>query len=185
MQDYCEALEFYLRSIPSRYLDRILFVDNSNTDLSPLQRLVESVEHDKRVELISFDGNRYPPEYGKRYGEFKLLDHGLANCGFVADTDVLWKVTGRLRVLNLVKLIESAPAEFLFYCDLRDVPFIGNTFGGNQWMDLRLFACTVEGYDRFMRGRYPELRNHGSFGPEQQGRRAELRPGYGCSSNSL
>jgi hypothetical protein len=56
---------------------------------------------------------------------------------------VLWKVTGRLRVLNLEKLIATAPERYDFYCDLRSVPLIGERLGGNHWMELRTFSCTV------------------------------------------
>ena len=54
---------------------------------------------------------------------------------------------------------ESAPENYGIYCDLRNVPFIGNRLGGNQWMDLRLFSFTVRAYDQYLRERYLELRH--------------------------
>jgi hypothetical protein len=55
-------------------------------------------------------------------------------------------------VLNLAALIESAPTTCSIYCDFRNVPMIGNLLGEeSRSMDLRVFACTIAGYDRFMR----------------------------------
>ena len=76
LNDYLDALRFYLDT-PDAVVNRILFVDNSASDLGPLQDLVRNHAHGKRVELISFSGNDHPPERGKAYGEFKLMDHGL------------------------------------------------------------------------------------------------------------
>ena len=167
LEDYRQALRFYM-AMPNHFVDGILFIDNSNADLSDLQRMVDAEANGKRVELISFDGNDHPPEFGKGYGEFKLLDFGLARSELVRRRAecLLWKVTGRLRVLNLAALIESTPRACSIYCDLRSVPIIGNSMGGNRWMDLRVFSCTLAGYDRFMRDAYPRLKRGECRSPE-------------------
>jgi hypothetical protein len=167
LEDYRQALRFYM-AVPNHFVDRILFIDNSNADLSVLQRMVDKEAQSKRVELISFDGNDHPPEFGKGYGEFKLLDMGLAKSQLIRERieRTLWKVTGRLRVLNLTALIESAPTTCSIYCDLRNVPIIGNSMGGNRWMDLRLFSCTLAGYDCFMRDEYLHLKASECRSPE-------------------
>jgi len=172
LDDYRRALEFYL-SLPNSLVDRILFLENSSSDLSVLRRVVESLEHDKKVEFNSFTGD-YQPEFGKGYGEFQMLDYGLSECRFLSKADVVWKVTGRHRVLNLSRLIETAPQDYTVYCDLRSIPFIGGDFNlqavpfigkrlgekyRNQFMDLRVFSCTVDGYDRLLRNQYLQMWN--------------------------
>jgi hypothetical protein len=150
MQDYLEALRFYL-SVPNRHFDRIVFVENSGSDLAPLRELAGGAG--KRVEFVSFDGLDYPPAYGKAYGEFKLIDHGLEHAALLADfgpSDVLWKVTGRYQVRNIGRLIATAPAGYALYGDFR--------LRAHKWFDLRVFSVSRAGYDRFFRGRYPELR---------------------------
>ena len=94
MKDYCEALDFYL-SKKSRLIDRIVFVENSHSDLSPLQRLAENNRGSKQVEFVSFYGLDYPPEYIRGYGEFKLLDYAFHNsrlltqfCTFPENTEL-------------------------------------------------------------------------------------------------
>ena len=64
LNDYLDALRYYL-SWPAKVIDRILFVDNSNSDLMPLVEAVTRLPHDKDVELISFSGNDHPYQFGK------------------------------------------------------------------------------------------------------------------------
>lgn len=141
LNDYLNALRFYLE-LPSSVIDRILFVDNSNADLTPLVTLVKTLPHDKRVELISFSGNDHDPRLGKAYGEFKLMDFGLAHTHLFQPDDIVWKTTGRLRVLNLPALQASSQRKnFDVLCDLHNLPWIGSgLWVGNQHMDLRVFA---------------------------------------------
>jgi hypothetical protein len=166
LDDYRTALLFYL-TLPTRLVDRILFIDNSDYDLTPLVEAARAQAGDKRVEFVSFQGNDHPPYFGKGYGEFRLLDHGLARSSLVRPGDVLWKVTGRLQVANLAELIDSAPPAYGVYCDLRSVPLIGDRLGGNHWMDLRVFSVTADAYGRILRGRFPYMRVREGVAPEQ------------------
>ena len=156
-RDYCEALKHYL-ALSSAYVDRIVFIENSGCDLTPFRQLVDDTKHDKKVELIGCNTNDYPGKYGRAYGEFLLMDYGFSKSRLIGESDVFWKVTGRLRVLNLTHLIETAPPEYALYCDLRNVPFVGQRFGGNQWMEMRLYSCSVSGYNRLFYGRSSDVR---------------------------
>lgn len=150
--DYLEAMRYYLL-LPNTVIDRILFVDNSNSDLSPLAELVRSLPHDKDVELISFEGNDHPHQRGKAYGEFKLMDYGLSNTTLFGPEDIVWKTTGRLKFLNLPEMTERcSKLYFDVLCDLHNVPWVGS----GQWqnyhnMDLRVFAFRVRAYDAILR----------------------------------
>jgi hypothetical protein len=110
MEDYKTALKFYL-SCSNKLIDRIVFIDNSNTDLAPLTEIVRLSSTDKKVDLISFDGNDHPVQYGKGYSEYRLLDYGLGNTKLLKDFDTFWKVTGRLCVTNIEHLIKTAPEQ--------------------------------------------------------------------------
>jgi hypothetical protein len=90
-----------------------VFVENCGFDLSPLADVVSVTRAAHRVEFVSFDGLDNPPRYGRGYGEFKLLDYASENSRTVAAADagtMLWKVTGRYRVLNITRIIRSAPS---------------------------------------------------------------------------
>lgn len=156
LEDYKSALLFYL-TLPDSLFQHILFIDNSNSDISELEKLVDKVNHNKNVEIMSFDGNNHPPSYGKGYGEFKLLDYGLTKSKYINQNSIIWKITGRLKILNLAKLIKSYSEEYDLYCDLRNVPFIGNYLGGNQWLELRIFCTSMSFYSKKFLKIYPEL----------------------------
>lgn len=152
MRDYLESLDFYL-GIPTCRVGQIIFAENSGSNLAPLRELARARKGDKEVEFIRFAGLDHPPEYGRGYGEFKLLDHVLTHSQVIANlppSALLWKGTGRYRMLNLAELIETAPVGYDLYCDMKSRPL--------PWMDVRFFSFTVSGYHRLLRGVYHELR---------------------------
>ena len=159
LHDYLESLDFYL-ALPPDVVDRILFVDNSGSDLSPIEQFVRTRAADKVIELISFQGNDHAVSYGKAYGEFKLLDFGIEHTSLLAENDHFWKVTGRLRVLNFADMVPAVTNNYDVLCDLHNLPLIGTgKFFSNHWMDLRLFSCTTKAYKNVFAGRHQE------FGP--------------------
>ncbi|MCQ3976716.1 MAG: hypothetical protein DPW09_25080 [Anaerolineae bacterium] len=109
--DYERALAFYLTLI-GKGVDYIVFAENSNADISRLHELVHRNGLQDRVELISFYGLDYPAEYGKGYGEFKLVDYAMSNSRLLSaemSKAVIWKVTGRYVVKNLSEVIRQRP----------------------------------------------------------------------------
>lgn len=152
LNDYLDALRFYL-SLPNTVINRILLIDNSNSDLTPLADLAQQLSHDKDVELISFEGNDHPYQRGKAYGEFKLMDYGLANTTLFGPDDIVWKTTGRLKFLNLAELTECCrKLHFDVLCDLHNVPWIGSGKWHNYHnMDLRVFAFRMRAYNAILR----------------------------------
>lgn len=150
MLDYVWALEFYL-NLPNDVIRRIVFVENSNADLTRLRRLADR-HPQKQVEFVSFFGLDYSPSFGRGYGEFKLMDHAFEHSESLAKLephDPIWKGTGRYRLLNIDKLVRSAPMNYELYCDFRDKPI--------PWMDLRFFSFSKESYLRNFKGLYPKL----------------------------
>jgi hypothetical protein len=159
LRDYLASLEFYL-SLPTEVIDRILFVDNSGSDIAPIEEFLRQRVADKVVELISFQGNDHSVSYGKAYGEFKLLDFGLKHSSLLSENDHFWKVTGRLRVLNLADMAAAVKTNYDVLCDLHNFPLVGTgKVFANHWMDLRLFSCTRSAYQKLFAGKYEE------FGP--------------------
>ena len=150
LDDYCNALRYYL-SLPSDTFDRVVLVDNSNSDVSELLEIAESHAGDKRVSVLSFEGNDHPPEWGKAYGEFRLINHALEQATELSsDNGVFWKVTGRLRCTNLVALARSRPRSCTLYADLRRFR--------DKWFDLRTWAADRTTYSSFFASRIEAMR---------------------------
>jgi hypothetical protein len=146
LQDYHEALGFYLGLI-DRPLHGIVFVENSDSDVTTLRQLVASRGLSGRVEFLCNYGVHLYSEKGRAHGEFKLLDYAMTASIMVIEAGanhVVWKITGRYTVKNLASMIASAPRGFDAYVDMKDHP--------RRWMDMRLMAWTSTGYDRIFRG---------------------------------
>lgn len=151
LQDYKAALQFYL-DLPKEVLPRILFVENSNSDVSELRNMAARYT-EKETEFVTFYGLDYPPGFGRGYGEAKLLDYGMDHSEIVAKLrmdDVIWKATGRLKLLNFAELSASAPDSLDLYCDLKDYPM--------PWMDMRFFAFSKTGYETLFRNMAESVR---------------------------
>jgi hypothetical protein len=149
MKDYCEALEFYLRRC--KMIDRIVFIENSDSNLTRLERIAGRHRRDKQVEFLSFYGQDYPAEYTKGYGELWSLDHACRNSCLISqlkDDGKCWKVTGRYKATNLDELVRTAPISYDLYADFRF---------WKKLVDVRLFSFSRGGYERLLLGRYPEL----------------------------
>lgn len=95
---YIEALRYYLDNTEVK----IVFVDNTKCDLTPY---FEKDVEDGRLELLSFDGNHFEKTKGKGYGESLIIEYGLNNSRFLIDTDLIIKITGRLKCLNIHQVI--------------------------------------------------------------------------------
>jgi hypothetical protein len=152
LADYLEALRFYLGT-SGEAIKQIVFVENSASDLTALRELAANYPN-KRVEFISFYGLDFPANYGRAYGEFRLIDHAFEQAdGILAklpDDERIWKATGRLRLRNIAAMVANAPAKYNLYCDLR------NRRG--TWMDLRFYSFTPKGYREIFKGIAEKLR---------------------------
>ena len=152
LRDYLDAFEFYLK-LPNDCFSRIVIADNSNSDVSALQAMGERLGQGKEIHVLSFDGLDHPASYGRGYGELKLMDRVVDEYEPIAKLPpetIVWKGTGRYKLLNIAKMIRKSPEPFDFYFDQRTWP-VG-------WFDMRFFAFSLAGYRRILRGRYQDLR---------------------------
>ncbi len=142
--EYIRALLFY-RALIGRGIDRIVFVDNSNSDLSAFHPVAEGYP----ITLLSYQGISYPSSYGYGYGEMALVQHAMDHVPELGEGIVV-KVTGRYRVTNLARVVRSASG----------VDFAGDIWNRRQpWLDMRVVMWTKRGYDALLRDSYLLLRD--------------------------
>jgi hypothetical protein len=162
LQDYQRALEFYL-SMVNVCCEGIVFAENSNSDVSNLQQLVSQYGLSDRVEFLVFDGLDYPSHYDRGYGEFKLIDHAMSHSKMIRKGDesqdqsgdertVIWKITGRYIVKNLIQIILCQPPHFDVYCNCRNYP--------KHWVDTYFIAWTSAAYETCFRDIYHRLKTN-------------------------
>jgi hypothetical protein len=123
-QDYYEALRFYINNTSHK----IVFVENTNSDIQALK----AIDNHGRVEFLQFDARNESSKYGKGYGEMLILKYCMDNSCLIKNTDWIFKITGRLVLKNVVKIIDSnlSRKEVDIFADLK-----GNLF----YSDSRCF----------------------------------------------
>lgn len=152
-RDYLDAFRFYL-GLLGEGAGGLVLAENSQADLSELRALADASGHSARVELISFRGLDHPAEFGRAYGEFKLIDHAVAQSRLISEIgpdESVWKITGRYVVKNMRHLLVGRPDTFDLYCNIRRYP--------TPWAEMFLFAWKRRAYDTFLRGIYPLFRH--------------------------
>jgi hypothetical protein len=162
--DYVAAFRGVLESAGGAF-DEVAFAENSGADLGEFREIAGARRGLPAARVLGYDANDFPPEWGRAYGEFRLLDLAFADLA-PADDDELWKVTGRVRVTNLAQIAEAAPRPFDLYCDCRRLPRIPGLYAGKRWMDMRLFAVSGAFYRRELLGLHPRLRHELTGTPE-------------------
>lgn len=150
LHDYVEAFKYYLDD-RNTYIDGIIFVDNSQHALEEINNLARNYRGEKLIEILSFWGLDYPVEYGRGYGELKLIEYAYSNSKVMQnmkDDDRLWKVTGRLQVTSISKIIKQTTGHFSVCADFRY---------RRRHVDTRLIAFSMAGYKKYVYGKLHEL----------------------------
>ena len=97
-QHYVTTIKYYLEKYPFP----IVFVENSNENLSYF--FTDEIKSG-RLEVLTFDGNHYPPEFGKGLGELKCIGYAVEHATSFTDDSFIFKITGRYQVINLQDFI--------------------------------------------------------------------------------
>ncbi len=153
--DYAASLSAYL-GLEAPSVGGILLLENSGADLGGLRRTADSVNHrGLPVEFVSFNDNGYDPLRGKGYGEYRMLDRGLAESEMAKRFDYWVKATGRYFVCNLESILRPLQRPFDLACDLKDHRLRGSRY---RSFDTSLVVYGRDFYERRVRGIYEQVR---------------------------
>lgn len=113
-KQYIDALTFYLQSTSFS----IVFVENTNTDLSDL---FSAAIKSGRLEMLTFDGNKFPSYLGKGYGEALIIKHAFAHSVMLKNSrgKSVVKISGRHVVVNtnaIVSLVQKLTGTNCYVC---------------------------------------------------------------------
>ena len=167
LQDYLQAFDFYLAALRRGDFGALVLCENSGFDLAPFAARAQAAGVAERVELIGHFGLDHPAQHGRGYGEFKLVDHAMHRSALIAaagEQALVWKVTGRYRVLNLARLIATQPLHADLYCHCRNLPL--------RWLDMYLMRWNPRAYRGLIEGIYHALRQDESRTSAEQHFRA-------------
>jgi hypothetical protein len=156
LADYERGFRFYITQLTTCF-DRIVFVENSGSDVTRFARIAAEAGVADKVDVFSFNGLNHPPEYGKAYGEFKLLDHLHANLYPLSNDVIYWKVTGRYVIKNIASIVRKADSNIDLVCHSRDYRLRMKDYR-TPWADMYLFGYAAKGYQQLLRGIYERFR---------------------------
>jgi hypothetical protein len=152
LQDYQQGLSFYCDRLQDGVFDAISYVDNSGYPLDSLREIAHARGVESRVEFISYRSDE-APGHGRFYLEIRLIEHFMRNSALLRELDdpLVWKLSGRYRIVNIAALVRSSlaasPYDLCLNCrnyPLRWADFYVAAFSRRGW--ARLFADSLERY---------------------------------------
>lgn len=164
LDDYCRAFDFYCRALVDGTITKLIFAENSGSDISRLRELAEKHGVSGSTEFMCHPAMDDPPEYGRGYGEFKLIDKVMKSSSLIRNLQAhesIWKVTGRYVLRNLPAIIATRPPDADFYCHCRDIPI--------AWIELYVLCWNKTAYAEFLDGIYLQLQENRLRTPCEQG----------------
>jgi len=102
---YVEALEFYVKKGL-----KVVFAENSGSLnlVSSFRFQVSSIDN---VEFVDVSGDEYDQSRGKGYNETILIHKAIQKSRFIQDAGCFFKLTGRLKLLNVAALLGECANE--------------------------------------------------------------------------
>lgn len=131
LEAYCETIRW---AIEDTFFDKVVFCENSefSFDYSTYEELAK--KNNKYFEYLTFKGDTITSsKKGKGYGEGEIVLFALNNSELLKDEKSFCKITGRLKVSNVNKLIKSNSKNYFmnkrllnevdtrFYCIQKDI----------------------------------------------------------------
>lgn len=152
LKQYLECIDFYIHNTKIR---NIIFCDNSNFNFNKVDNLLKFARAlGKRMEWLSFRGDmELVAKYStKGIGEDEILDYVFTNSKLVKDAKSFSKVTGRLILRNIDKLLECAQYETNYF--YRDI------YSNGLNLDTRFYVMDVRSYNRYLRRCYSVVKDY-------------------------
>jgi hypothetical protein len=127
-KQYIDAVRFYLEKTSLK----IVFIDNSGCDIS---FEFEEYIRKERLEVLYFNGNSFDKKLGKGYGEMLIIEYALKYSCFISKSQYILKITGRLKLLNIDKVLQQISLQ-------RDLDILLNLINMLSYADSRCFAAS-------------------------------------------
>jgi hypothetical protein len=94
--DYVRSLEKWIDSTAYP----IVFCENSGYPLNKIEKVMRKCTN-RDTECLQFEGNDFPGEFGKGFGELRIIEYAVQHSRLIMESDFVVKVTGRLFISNV------------------------------------------------------------------------------------
>lgn len=110
----------------------IVFCENSDYNIDKIKNIVKKHKK-KKIEILQFDGQCFPREFGKGYGEVIIINYAIRHSKIIKSSDYIIKVTGRYIVENIKKMTERLLRN-------SDIYVMADFKNNLTWADSSVFA---------------------------------------------
>jgi len=154
-EQYSKALKYYIENLSE--IQKFIFVENSGFPLNKLSEIVINSSNDvlNKVEFISLNCNNYPREFGKFYGELMLIEKALEKSAYLQEVSYFAKVTGKLKLINLIDILKELRSDYDFFCDFKDHGWMIKRLLGNKFVrphcDIRFFVSSIRFFKSYLK----------------------------------
>lgn len=124
-KQYLETIEFYLFETNLK----IVFTENSGQSLQDYFK-----DYSSRLEFLTYRSPILTPDKGKGFKELEIIDYSMRNSKFINNSKSIIKITGRLKILNINKLVKSYK-----YANKKKLNLISFNVYKRRKMDARCF----------------------------------------------
>lgn len=145
---YIECIRFYIKS---KAFSDIIFCENSGYGIDIFQSLITEAKRNKiRLEVMSFRGEQQKViEQGKGYGEGEIMEYVFRNSSLIKDNDYFVKITGRLKIVNIKKIVKSLKDSRCYF----NIPNkVLKTF-----YDTRFYGMSKQKFEQYFKMAYLEV----------------------------
>ncbi len=140
LEQYLDALKKIIEFRPDA---KIVFCDNSDYGIRSFDQISQlASDNNMEFEAISFKGDdEAVARQGKGYGEGEIIKYVLDNSKLAAGEDYMIKITGRLCVDNISKIVKKVKASKTYF----NVP----NANLREFFDTRIYAMPIEIYKQY------------------------------------
>lgn len=146
LNEYKESISWALCDTP---FQRVIFCDNSGYDLSTLGGYKDiAIKKKKELEILSFKGDSEKVSLqGKGYGEGEIIKYVLENSILMSKCDCFYKLTGRLKISNIKKILDKSANDIYFNLNY---PY-------HDMFDTRFYKISVDYYKKYFLNVYEKV----------------------------
>lgn len=158
VRDEQDRLKQYIAGIlfliESKAFSKIVFCENSNYGTEKLTFLREKArKYQIELELISFSGDIEQTKlHGKGYGEGEIMRYVLQHSQLLKDEFYFVKITGRMKVNNINKIVSSMKDEKTYF----NIPNLSQ----RGIYDTRIYAMPLEQFRTFFENNFDKVQDN-------------------------
>lgn len=159
-QMYASTFQFYANVFGKKY--PIIFLENSDYDLSDFKKEFDNQLDIEWIQLRSTEKIPFNPQKGKSFNEYLMIKEGMLRSKKLNACTHFLKITGRyamVNILTMIKEIEHRAENKVFMGDIKDTnlyEMIGSKNYGH-WGDSRYWVAQVKWYKENMLDCYLEM----------------------------